>query len=372
MLDSPRENIPEGARIAMELIRIRHEIDRQELEFSKLATAFDQTKFWDAEGSNSALDWIRFNCRMTSTGAADRLAVGKNISELAKSQEAMNAGEIGFAHMTVMARTAEAVGEAFDEQKLLPLARQFSPGRFHYRCMHFRHAVDPEKYAGEQAQLVEERRVEMTTAENGCLLLSGILDPVGGAAVRTALEPLARVCGAHDDRRLDRRLADALVELATKGGKLQVQMQVTSSVETLLGLVGAPGADTEFSLPVSSRTVERWACDCTITRVLMQDSVVIDVGRAERVIKGPRRRALVARDKHCQWPDCERPGSWCDGHHVVHWARGGSGDIENQVLLCGRHHWKVHEGGWQLIRAEDGRIVPVAPTVEFGPPRGPD
>jgi hypothetical protein len=40
----------------------------------------------------------------------------------------------------------------------------------------------------------------------------------------------------------------------------------------------------EFSLPVSSRTVERWACDCSVTRVLMQDSVVIDVGRAKRVI----------------------------------------------------------------------------------------
>ena len=372
MLATSTQSAPEGAQIGMELIRLRHEIDRLEMEFSKLAVAFDETKFWDEEGSNSALDWMRFNCRMTSTAAADRLAVGRRLSQLVRSQEAMDAGEIGFAHLTVMARTADAVGDAFDEQQLLPLARQFSPGRFHYRCMHFRHAANQQKYAEEQSQLVEERRLELTTAENGCLLLSGILDPIGGAAVRTALEPLARISGAHDDRMVERRFADALIELATKGGRLHVQMQVTSSVETLLGLIGAPGADTEFSLPVSSRTVERWACDCTITRVLMQDSVVIDIGRAERVIKGPRRRALIARDKHCQWPDCERPGSWCDGHHVVHWARGGGSELENQVLLCGRHHWRVHEGGWQLVRTDDGRIVPIAPTVTFGPPRGPD
>ena len=373
MLDARTETAPpEGSRMALELIRLRREIDRLELEFSKLATAFDHTRQWDLEGNCSALDWIRFNCRMTSTAAADRLAVGERLSQLGKSVEAMQAGEIGFAHMTVMARTAGAVGEAFDETRLLPLARQHSPGRFHYKCMHFRHAVDPKTHAGQQAQLAEERRLQLSTAENGCLLISGILDPIGGAAVRTALEPLARVMGAHDDRLLEQRFADALVELAQKGGKVVVQMQVTSSIETLLGLIGAPGAETEFSLPVSHRTVERWACDCSITRVLMQDSVVIDVGRAERVISGPRRRALIARDRHCQWPGCERPASWCDGHHIVHWARGGGGEIENQVLLCGRHHWKVHEGGWQLIRTEAGGLVLVAPTTTFDQPRGPD
>jgi hypothetical protein len=238
--------------------------------------------------------------------------------------------------------------------------------------MHYRHSVDARRYADEQAQLTEDRRLRLTTAEDGCLLISGILDPVGGAVLRTALEPLARRSGADDDRQLERRYADALVELASKGGRQNVQMQVTSSIETLLGLLGAPGAETEFSLPVSSKTVERWACDCSITRVLMQDSVVIDVGRAERVIKGPRRRALMARDRHCQWSDCERPASWCDGHHFVHWIHGGGGEIANQILLCGRHHWKVHEGGWQLVKTDDGRVVPVAPTITFGQPRGPD
>ena len=372
MLETPTQAPPEGARLAMELIGLRQDIDRLELRFSQLAVAYDKTEHWDQEGSNSAIDWIRFNCRMTSTAAADRVAVGKRLDQMAQSQQAMNEGAIGFAHLTVMARTADAVGAAFDEGKLLQLARQNSPGRFHYKCMHYRHSVEPKAYADEQAELAENRKLRLSTAEDGCLLISGVLDPIGGAVVRTALEPLARATGAHDHREVEQRFADALVELAAKGGRLQVQMQVTTSIETLLGLIGAPGAETEFSLPVSATTVERWACDCSLTRVLMKDSVVIDVGRAERVIKGPRRRALIARDRHCQWTDCERPASWCDGHHFVHWTRGGGGEIENQVLLCGRHHWKVHEGGWQLIKTDDGRIVPIAPTVTFGEPRAPD
>jgi len=51
---------------------------------------------------------------------------------------------------------------------------------------------------------------------------------------------------------------------------------------------------------------------------------------------------------------------------------GGGGEIDNQVLLCGRHHRMVHEGGWQLIKTEDGQITTIAPTLTFGLARGPD
>ena len=356
----------------MEMIALRQQIDQLELRFSQLAAAYRKTDHWDEEGSYSAVDWIRFNCRMTSNAAGDRIAVGERLAGLGASTRAMHEGEIGFAHVAVMARTAAAVGDAFDELKLLQLARGSSPGKFHYQCMHYRHSVDANAYAHEQAEQARRRALRLGSADDGCLLLSGILDPIGGALVRTALERLARPTGAHDDRGVELRFADALVELASKGGSEAIQLNVTTSIETLLGLIGAPGAEMDFSLPVSSKTVERWACDCGLTRVLMQDSVVIDVGRSERVISGPRRRALIARDQHCQWPGCDRPASWCDGHHIVHWLHGGSGEIGNQILLCGRHHWKVHEGGWQLVKTDEGRIVVVAPTITFGKEGKPD
>jgi uncharacterized protein DUF222 len=353
-----------------ELLALRRRIDALELEFSRKAFAFAESREWDAEGFNTALDWLRITCHMTSTVAADRLAVGERLGELTQSVQAMDAGEIGFAHVAVMARTANAIRAEFDETRLLDLAREFSPGKFHYKCMHYRHSVDAESYAKGQEKLYLERSLRLSTAEDGCLLISGVLDPAGGAAVRTALEPLARLSGAHDDRKLEQRNADALVELAT--GKQKVAMQVTASLETLLGLLGAPGAENEFTLPIAAKTVQRWACDCSLTRILMQDSVVIDVGRAERTVKGARRRALMARDRHCRWPGCERLASWCDSHHVVHWVLGGGGELENQVLLCHRHHRMVHEGGWQLIKNEAGEIITIAPTVTFGLPRGPD
>ena len=47
------------------------------------------------------------------------------------------------AETRLMERTARAVGQAFDETRLLQPARDSSPGKFHYKCMHFRYSVDP-------------------------------------------------------------------------------------------------------------------------------------------------------------------------------------------------------------------------------------
>ena len=42
------------------------------------------------------------------------------------------------------------------------------------------------------------------------------------------------------------------------------------------------------------------------------------------------------------------------------------------LLLCHHHHWLAHEGGWQIVKTDEGEILPVAPMHVFGLPRGPD
>ncbi|HEV1991414.1 MAG TPA: DUF222 domain-containing protein, partial [Candidatus Dormibacteraeota bacterium] len=259
-----------------------------------------------------------------------------------------------------------------------------SPGKFYYICNHYRHAADRKGFEAEQAELVQNRRLSLSTWEDGSLTFSGVLDPVGGAALRTALEPLARRSGAQDYRDREQRLADALVDLSMRAldsglipqqGSQRTHLQVTTSLETLQGLPGAAAADLEFSsVPISAKTVERLACDASITRIVLgSESTVIDVGRAKRTISGPARKALNVRDRGCTWPGCERPASWTSGHHLKHWIHGGTNQPPNLTLLCYRHHWMVHEGNWQIVRGDDGRMLTIPPTVTFGPPaRGPD
>jgi hypothetical protein len=359
-----------GEDLGYKLIGLRHAIDRLELEFAETAAEFARTDEYDQQGSVSPIDWIRFNCHMTSNTAGARVAVGRNLPQLAESTQAVSTGEIGFAHLIVMARTADAVPGRFDESKLLAEARENSPGKLHHIAEHYRHSADAKGYAAEQAEQVENRRLSLNRWEDGSYLISGVLDAVGGAALRTALEPLARKSSKDDDRNRERRLADALVEFVERAQP--AQLQVTTSLETLLGLTGAPAAEMDYSLPISAKTVERRACECSVTRILLgAESQVIDVGRSKRVVSGPGRKALEARDGHCRWPGCDRPAKWSAAHHVVHWIHGGTTDLDNLILLCHRHHWMVHEGNWQIVRADDGRMLTIPPTISFAQARAP-
>ena len=210
--------------------------------------------------------------------------------------------------------------------------------------------------------------------DGGTVALSGFLDAEGGGLLRAALEPLARRSGPHEHRGRAQRLADALVELVAHRldqGEVPARasqrshLQVTATVETLRGLRGAPGGELETGAPIPDATVQRLACDATITRVLLDsESAVIDVGRSQRVVPGSTRRALNVRDKGCRWPGCDRPASWTQAHHIVHWVHHGRTDMDNLVLLCHRHHWLVHECGFQIVRADGGGILTIPPPAD--------
>ena len=43
-------------------------------------------------------------------------------------------------------------------------------------------------------------------------------------------------------------------------------------------------------------------------------------------------------------------------------------DLSNMILLCQHHHWMVHEGGWRLSLAPDGRVLAIPPETDFYPP----
>ena len=383
MLATQDVQLDEGARLAEELKKELAEIDLRQLHAADLAARFAATDYFDQQGYATPNDWLRLVCHLTSTAAADLIAVGRNLQRVPESVQAVSQGEIGFAHIKAMARTAGALGPKFEEAPLLEKARESSPGKFYYTCHHYRHAADGKGFAAEQAQAAENRMLWMSTGEDGTVQVTGFFDSESGAVLRTAWEPLARRSGAHDDRSREKRLADAVVEsaqhsldlgLIPQQGSQRTHLQVTTSLETLLGLEGAPAADLELSLPISSKTVERLACDCSVTRILLgSDSMVIDVGRAKRTISGPARKVLNVRDRGCTWPGCERPVSWTSGHHLKHWINGGTNEPNNLTLLCYRHHWMVHEGSWQIVRDSDGRMLTIPPTVTFGPPsRGPD
>ena len=369
-----------------ELRSIRKVCNLLDLEFARVAAEFARSQEYDRDGYVSPVSWIRHECNVTAHAAGSAIRVGDQEPVLTESLAAMNDGEIGFAHLALLAGTAEAVRTAspsgeFDERPLLRLARSHMVNRFRSDCAHVRHAADQQAYLQEHLQDVSCRRLELQPFEGGALAVKGFFDSVAGATLRTALEPLARPMGAGDDRHRERRLADALVELASHGldagvvpqrAGVRPHLQVTVSLETLQGNEGAPAAELEFGAPIPAVAAQRLACDSSMTRVLLDaDSAIVDVGRTRRLPSVAARRALRVRDRSCTWPGCDRPASWCQAHHSRPFAQGGLTDMANLVLLCHRHHWMVHEGGWKLVRGEDERILAIPPLPGYMP-RAPD
>ncbi|WP_052273771.1 HNH endonuclease signature motif containing protein [Arthrobacter sp. L77] len=120
-----------------------------------------------------------------------------------------------------------------------------------------------------------------------------------------------------------------------------------------------------FAEQLSARTIRRIACDADlIPLVLGGDGQILDMGRAGRLFPPHMRRALVARDRGCAFPDCTVPATWCEAHHMTPWSRGGTTSIDNGVLLCAHHHHTIHDGLWTV--ASHNGIPWFTPPPHFG------
>jgi hypothetical protein len=107
-------------------------------------------------------------------------------------------------------------------------------------------------------------------------------------------------------------------------------------LRTVEGLV-----DTETG-PTSAETARRLACDATLSVLILNGTEPVAAGPARRTVPPAMRRALEARDQHCTHAECDIPAQWCDAHHIVHWADGGTTDLSNLRLLCRRHRRAAH------------------------------
>ena len=343
--------------------RLRAVIDGLEGELSANARRSQKNGEHLAGGNISAASWIARTCKMSVTSAFDRLRVGEQLESLPLVAAALASGEIGYQSVSQLARLREKLGEKqdlFNEEEMLGYAREFSVRELRELCDRAWHVVDPDGFFNDAEENYTRRRLHISQMADGMHRIDGLLDPVTAAAVKTMIDPLSRRRGPEDERTAAQRRHDALGEAANhamdqgtlpRRNGVRPHINLTPTIEGVKNEAGAPPADLELSLPISTRTLERISCDSTMSRVLLADSMVIDVGRATRTVSAPTRRALQTRDKGCRFTGCDRPVDWSNPHHIVHWARGGPSNLPNMVLLCYFHHRLVHEGGWQVIKS---------------------
>ncbi|TFC16336.1 hypothetical protein E3O19_07200 [Cryobacterium algoritolerans] len=69
---------------------------------------------------------------------------------------------------------------------------------------------------------------------------------------------------------------------------------------------------------------------------------------------------MGARDGGCLWPDCDRPPSWTEAHHLKKWLlEHGLTDLADGICLCHPHHLPLHNTHWEILRnANTYRLKP--------------
>jgi hypothetical protein len=104
--------------------------------------------------------------------------------------------------------------------------------------------------------------------------------------------------------------------------------------------------------PIEPATAERLLCTAKVQGILVGvGGKVLHLGRTHRLASRAQRRALKVRDKGiCQFPGCSST-THLDAHHIRPWSHGGPTDLDNLLLICGRHHRLIHEGGLRIVPA---------------------
>lgn len=146
------------------------------------------------------------------------------------------------------------------------------------------------------------------------------------------------------------------LQAATSHGRLQLPFIGLLDLNALAEARAVVGEITG-GVPLAGDSARRLLCDTAIARVVFNGSEPIDLGRQRREPSLAQRRALVARDRGCAFPGCDRPPRFCDAHHLVLWTKGGSTNLSNLALVCRYHHHLVHEGGFALSRAPTGELT---------------
>ena len=365
-----------------ELQRAAELIDAERLR--RLAE-IERRGLYTRDGHLSTASWLATTFKVAWGAAREQVRTARALEEMPLTRRALDDGDLSMSAVRVLVAAREADPDAFrkSERQLVEAACIHSMHDLRRVAAYWRQAVEREAAKNGEEKLREQRRLHASVTFLGMVRLDGTLDPETGETLLTALQAVldaeSRSGPDSDDRTPAQRRADALGEVcrqwldladrSTVAGE-RPHVTLTMDTETVRDGLG-PLHEMDHVGPVEPAVAQRILCDAAIRRIVMAGrSEPLDVGRQTPVVSPAMRRAVIQRDRHCRFPGCDRPHTWCDAHHVVHWADGGPTAVPNLILLCRRHHRVVHArdgfrlellDGWPLFRRPDGTVLRAPP-----------
>ena len=133
------------------------------------------------------------------------------------------------------------------------------------------------------------------------------------------------------------------------------------ALETGIGFGKIEGLDETVSIS----TAQRLLCGGDSIRMgFNRKGNVLDIESEQRLFSKRQGEVLAVKFGHCMDPNCDRPPSWTERHHIKQWVRDrGKTLIENGILLCKWHHLKYHNEGYEIEVDDDGTYWQIPPKT---------
>ncbi len=372
----------------VEICRLTRQMNSETYRLLILVRDFDDRFGWAKWGLRSCAEWLAWRCGLSLSAAREKVRTAQALRTLPVISAAFADGRLSYTKVRALTRVAHAS----DEDLLLAYALEATAAQVEERCRQMRN-VEPESV--DAARRVWERRslTMFRDRVRGCMRITIELPIEDGDLVGCAIESavaagevaLGAEFASDPDRAADcwrAQQADALVAIvkAYFGGRARDGASGEASAESdgtaarrsaftadhSLVVVhvdekSLPGGTGRADLPIE--TVKRYLCDGSVIAVVEDDrGNPLDVGRKQRTVTTPIRRALWSRDRGCSFPGCHRT-RYVDAHHIQHWTNGGETKLENLTLLCTHHHTCCTKAGSRFKATRTAKSISGGPTV---------
>ncbi len=311
------------------------------------------------------------NARVTAAHAAGprRTLTGELLPPAFPLVAAAQAGgSLSPAHARVITRTITLLpDDVLDlagpvEADLVAYAEQFDPHALGKLAARITALYHPDGALADHDYRQRHRDFGLTVRPDGSSTAHGELSAELTERLLCAFDALAgprpETEGVKDPRTAGQRRHDALLDLLDLVQRAEVLPQVNGVAATIILTVdvedfvaGTGLVRTGHGAFVPTQEAVRWAGGDTRTQTVILDRSVKSVtayGSAHRIFTEGQRLAMIARDKGCSFPGCDRPPQWCQAHHITEWIDHGPTSLDNGTLLCGHHHRNFERLGWTV------------------------
>jgi hypothetical protein len=370
------------ARIEEDFSELQRAAELIDAERLRRLAEIERRGLYTRDGHLSTASWLAGRFRMAWGSAREQVRTARALEEMPHARRALDDGDLSMSAVRVLVAARGTDPEAFREREaqLVEAACIHSMQDLRRVVAYWRQAVERQAALDGEEKLRERRRLHASVTFMGMVRVDGNLDPETGETLLTALQAVldseSRSGPDGEDRSPAQRRADALGEVCRQwldsadrprvaGERPHVNLTVDADAVRASepppdepDVSDSAISELDHVGPIDPTVARRVVCDAAIRRIVMTGrSEPLDVGRQTPVVSPAMRRAVIARDRHCCFPGCDRPHTWCDAHHVVHWADGGPTAVPNLILLCRRHHRMVHSRDGFRIELVEGRPV---------------